>query len=235
MAAAEMIGTRAIMRGFAIIAAIVAVSLCVATTAQARVLVEIDKSAQRMTVSIDGVERHSWPVSTGRAGYSTPQGSFTPFRLELDHFSKEWDDAPMPHSIFFTREGHAIHGSFEVRKLGTPASAGCVRLAPPHAATLFALVKERGLASTRVVIEGVDPRSATARRGGARSPHLVPEADTSGARVWPNEQAARRELDGYTTRGRRQYYDERWPTPYEVRPYETPRFYPYVGGYRSPY
>jgi hypothetical protein len=223
------------MRWFAMVAAIVAASLSAAMTAQARVVIEIDKSAQRMAVSIDGVQRHSWPVSTGRAGFSTPQGSFTPFRLEVDHFSKEWDDAPMPHSIFFTREGHAIHGSFEVRKLGTPASAGCVRLAPPHAAALFALVKEHGLASTRVVIDGIDPPSATARRGGARNPQLAPEADTSGVRVWPNDRATRRDPDSYTARARRQYYDERWPVPYDVRPYETPRFYPYVGGYRSPY
>jgi hypothetical protein len=224
------------MRKLSLIAATVAAALCTATSAQARVVIEIDKSAQRMAVSIDGVQRHSWPVSTGRAGYATPEGSFTPFRLEVDHFSKEWDDAPMPHSIFFTREGHAIHGSFEVKKLGMPASAGCVRLAPPNAARLFALVKEHGLANTRVVIDGIEPPSApaTARRGGARNPQFAPEADTSGVRVWPNEQAARRDLDTYTARTRRQFYDERWPTPLYVRPYEVPRAYPYFGN-RYPY
>lgn len=212
------------MRGFWLIAAALAVGLS-ATAAQARVVIEIDKSAQRMAVIIDGVQRHSWAVSTGRAGYATPEGSYTPFRLEVDHFSKEWDDAPMPHSIFFTREGHAIHGSFETKKLGMPASAGCVRLAPPNAAALFALVKEHGLANTRVVIDGIEPPSApaTARRG-----------DTSGVRVWPSEPVVRRDLDPYA-RGRRQYYDERWPSPLYVRPYEPPRAYPYVGGYRYGY
>ena len=220
----------------ALAAALMAVVLCAATTAQARVVIEIDKSAQRMAVSVDGVQRHSWPVSTGRDGYATPEGSYTPFRLEVDHFSKEWDDAPMPHSIFFTREGHAIHGSFEVRKLGSPASAGCVRLAPPNAAVLFALVKEHGLANTRVVVDGIEPPSApgVARRGGARNPQLAPEADASGVRVWPNEQATRRDLDPYA-RARRQSYDERWPPPLYTRPSEAPRGYPYGGGYRYPY
>jgi lipoprotein-anchoring transpeptidase ErfK/SrfK len=54
------------------------------------------------------------------------------------HFSKEWDDAPMPHSIFFTQRGHAIHGSYETPHLGTAASHGCVRLNPGNAAKLFA-------------------------------------------------------------------------------------------------
>jgi L,D-transpeptidase catalytic domain len=223
------------MRRFWLIAAALAAGLT-ATAAQARVEIEIDKSTQRMAVIVDGVQRHSWAVSTGRAGYATPDGSYTPFRLEVDHFSKEWDDAPMPHSIFFTREGHAIHGSFETKKLGMPASAGCVRLAPPNAAVLFALVKEHGLANTRVMIDGIEPPSApaTARRGGARDPQLAPEADTSGVRVWPSEPAVRRDLDPYA-RGRRQYYDERWPSPLYVQPYAPPRAYPYVGGYRYGY
>jgi hypothetical protein len=221
------------MRRLSLTAAVLA-ALSAATTAQARVVIEIDKSAQRMAVSVDGVQRHSWPVSTGRAGYSTPEGSYTPFRLEVDHFSREWDDAPMPHSIFFTREGHAIHGSFETKKLGTPASAGCVRLAPPNAATLFALVKEHGLADTRVVIDGIEPPSApsVARRGGTRNPYLAPEADTSGVRAWPNDQAARRNVDPSAARTRRQLSDERWPPALYERPYEPPRAYPFFGGYR---
>jgi hypothetical protein len=224
------------MRRLSLVAAALGAAL-VATTAQARVVIEIDKSAQRMAVVVDGVPRHNWAVSTGRAGYATPEGSYTPFRLEVDHFSKEWDDAPMPHSIFFTREGHAIHGSFETKKLGTPASAGCVRLAPPNAEALFALVREHGLANTRVVIDGIEPASApgVARRGGARNPQLAPEADTSGVRVWPNDAAARRDPDAYTARARRQYDGGRWPPPLYTHPSEAPRAYPYVGGYRYPY
>ena len=122
--------------------------------ARATLLISIDKSAQRMSVVVDGRQVYSWPVSTGRAGYSTPAGSFKPFRMEADHYSKEWDDAPMPHSIFFTRVGHAIHGSYDVRRLGSPASHGCVRLAPGNAARLFALVRQEGLEQTRIVLGG---------------------------------------------------------------------------------
>ena len=81
-----------------------------------------------MTVTRDGEVVDRWPVSTGRSGYGTPSGSFKPFRMEADHHSDEWDDAPMPHSIFFTQKGHAIHGTYETKHLGSPVSHGCVRI-----------------------------------------------------------------------------------------------------------
>jgi hypothetical protein len=143
-----------------------AVVLFCAVPAAAGVTITIDKGAQQMTVSVDGAHRYTWPVSTGRSGYTTPSGSFKPFRLEEDHYSKEWDDAPMPHSIFFTPKGHAIHGSFETRRLGSPASHGCVRLAPANAKTLFALVKAEGLGNTKIVLSGETP-ALTARRPAA--------------------------------------------------------------------
>ena len=133
-----------------------------AAPAQAAVLVTIDKSAQQMTVSVDGRPLHQWPVSTGKAGYDTPNGKFKAFRMERDHFSKEWDDAPMPFSIFFTPKGHAIHGSFDVKRLGSPASHGCVRLAPANAEKLFALVEQEGVLNTTVVLTGVAPSGAPA-------------------------------------------------------------------------
>jgi len=91
--------------------------------AQANVSIIIDKNAQQMTVAIDGVERYHWPVSTGIPSYETPNGSFRTFRMEEDHYSKEFDDAPMPHSIFFTKIGHAIHGTDSVGRLGSPRFA----------------------------------------------------------------------------------------------------------------
>jgi L,D-transpeptidase-like protein len=122
----------------------------------AEVFISIDKSTQRMSVSVDGEERHSWPVSTGMADYATPAGSFTPSRMAREYYSKEWDNAPMPHSIFFTDAGHAIHGSHAVGRLGTAASHGCVRLAPANARTLFSLVEAEGLDKVRIEITGVD-------------------------------------------------------------------------------
>ena len=85
--------------------------LFAAGTAQAKVAITVDKDAQMMTVAVDGVERYHWPVSTGNPSHETPNGSFRAFRMEEDHYSKEFDDAPMPHSIFFTKVGHAIHGT----------------------------------------------------------------------------------------------------------------------------
>ena len=120
----------------------------------AQVLVSINESTQQMTVSIDGQQEYVWPVSTGITRYATPTGTYKPFRMEEDHFSEEWDDAPMPNSIFFTPLGHAIHGTEHVANLGRPASHGCVRLAPDDAATLYALVEEAGLANTTVVVRG---------------------------------------------------------------------------------
>ena len=140
--------------------------------ALASVLIEVDKATQRMTVSLDGEEVHSWPVSTGLPGYLTPTGSYTPFRMEEDHYSKEWDEAPMPHSIFFTGRGHAIHGSDVIRKLGSPASHGCIRLSRENAATLFDLVSLEGLSNTKVVVKGeeaiVTARKQRERRLAAR-------------------------------------------------------------------
>jgi hypothetical protein len=122
------------------------------SSANGAVLISVDKSAQEMVVSVNGARKYTWPVSTGRPGFSTPTGKFTAFRMEKEHYSKEWDEAPMPNSIFFTMEGHAIHGTLDARHLGSAASHGCVRISTAHAEKLFALVKEEGLPNTKVVI-----------------------------------------------------------------------------------
>ncbi len=131
-------------------------SIVLTGSVAAEVLIVVDKKTQRMTVSVNGQQRYSWPVSTGTAEYSTPTGTFTPSRLARAHYSREWDNAPMPHSIFFTDAGHAIHGSGATSHLGTPASHGCVRLAPKHASILFDLVIMERAENTRVEITGMD-------------------------------------------------------------------------------
>jgi len=123
--------------------------------AAADLLISIDREHQRMTV-FDDTAVYLWPVSTGAPGYATPAGSFRPSRMKVQHFSKEWDNAPMPHSIFFTDRGHAIHGTSHLGSLGRPASHGCVRLAPEHAAYLFDLVEAHGLEATRVEVTGAN-------------------------------------------------------------------------------
>src|ERR1039457_283057 len=112
--------------------------------AQAKVFITVDKDVQEMTVAVDDVEVYHWPVSTGNPSHETPNGSFRTFRMEEDHYSREFDDAPMPHSIFFTKVGHAIHGTDSVNRLGSPASHGCVRLSRDNASTLYRSEERRG-------------------------------------------------------------------------------------------
>jgi len=126
--------------------------LCGLTAAQAGVVVTVDKSAQRLTVTVDGARRYEWPVSTARIGYMTPVGSYRPERLERQWFSRKYDWSPMPYSIFFDG-GYAIHGSYEISRLGRPASHGCIRLHPKNAAILFALVQQN-VSNTRIVVTG---------------------------------------------------------------------------------
>ncbi|MEO1205768.1 MAG: L,D-transpeptidase [Pseudomonadota bacterium] len=121
-------------------------------TAEAqRLSVQISKSSQTMRVYIGGKLRHRWAVSTGRSGYRTPSGSYRPTRLEKMWHSRKYNMSPMPHSVFF-RGGYAIHGTYETKWLGRPASHGCIRLAPGNARRLFTLVRRYGAGNTRIRI-----------------------------------------------------------------------------------
>jgi hypothetical protein len=216
--------------------------------AQANVAITVDKNAQMMTVAVDGVERYHWPVSTGIPSYETPNGSFRTFRMEADHFSKEFDDAPMPHSIFFTKIGHAIHGTDFESRLGTPASHGCVRLSKAHAAMLYALVQDQGVLNTTVTLTGSsqialarNPRRAIARRdpapqydqqyqddrqyGAVGEPvQLTPQPQLlPGRRIAPQARAD----DGYIYPADGSTTDQRYPAPrpraYDAQAYPQPQ------------
>ena len=118
-------------------------------TAKAETDITISKSRQRMIVhSSEG--SYSWPVSTARRGYYTPTGVFYPYSLQPMHYSRKYDNAPMPHSIFFSG-GYAIHATPHTGNLGRPASHGCVRLSPGNAATLYGIVsRDRGDTTIRI-------------------------------------------------------------------------------------
>ncbi len=154
------------------------VFLAACSAAQAKVAITVDKDAQQMTVAVDGVERYRWPVSSGLPSHETPNGSFRAFRMEEDHYSKEFDDAPMPHSIFFTKIGHAIHGTDSESKLGSPASHGCVRLSRANATKLYALVQSEGVLNTTVTLTG-SSQVALARNPRPRSNVAVARRDTN--------------------------------------------------------
>jgi hypothetical protein len=223
-------------RRFAAVAAMLAASLLAfAAPARADLLIHVDKSTQQMEVSLDGAPLFTWPVSTGAPGYDTPSGNFKPFRMEKEHFSREWDDAPMPHSIFFTMKGHAIHGSTH-KSIGRPASHGCVRLEPKNAAILFDLVKQEGMAKTRVVLDGVTPGSRSA-------PQVARQEDEYQAGTYydnegnvvtgsnPQRQRVVRGWREYHDGPRVYYYPDRYPRRYgyEAAPAPAPALFPFFG------
>jgi L,D-transpeptidase catalytic domain len=150
------------MRRLFVAIAALAFLLCGLPRAEAGIVVTVDKSAQRLSVAVDGFQRYEWPVSTARWGYRTPNGTYRPERLERKWFSRKYDWSPMPYSIFFDG-GYAIHGSYEISHLGRPASHGCIRLHPEHAAILFALVKEN-VRDTRIVVTGERPEREVRKR-----------------------------------------------------------------------
>jgi hypothetical protein len=209
--------------------AIAGLMLFAGHAAQANVAITIDKNTQTMTVAVDGVTKYRWPVSTGIPSRETPGGSFRAFRMEEDHYSKEFDDAPMPHSIFFTKIGHAIHGTMSEGRLGTPASHGCVRLSRANASTLYALVEQQGVLNTTVTLTGSAavalarnprPNTAVARRDPNAQPYDRQYA-TTGEPVDITPQAApgqrgyaqERPDDGYIYPADGSTADQRYPAP----------------------
>jgi len=137
--------------------AVLALLVCGSARADAGIVVTVDKTIQRLTVEVDGVTRYQWPVSTARWGYRTPNGTYRPQWLARKWFSTIYDGSPMPYSIFFNG-GYAIHGSYEISRLGRPASHGCIRLHPANAAILFALVQPRR-GDTVIVVTGDKPHA----------------------------------------------------------------------------
>ncbi len=221
------------MRSFLI--AFAALSLFASGAAHGKVAITVDKDSQQMTVAVDGVERYRWPVSSGLPSYETPNGSFRAFRMEEDHYSKEFDEAPMPHSIFFTKVGHAIHGTDSVNRLGSPASHGCVRLSRENAAKLYALVKQEGVINTTVKLTGSSqvalarnprPRSNTAVARRAPQPQYEQQYDSAGDPVVITPQQQRvapqaRADDGYIYPADGSSNEARYPAPPSRRVYDT--------------
>ena len=121
------------------------------TVLAANLMAEVSLSSQTMVVSQNGIVKHRWRVSTGRKGFGTPTGSWKAKWASRNHRSRKYDNAPMPYAIFF-KGGYAVHATFDTKRLGRPASHGCVRLSPNNAATFYQLASRNGLSNTRIVI-----------------------------------------------------------------------------------
>ncbi|MCV9960837.1 L,D-transpeptidase [Pararhizobium sp. BT-229] len=117
----------------------------------ANLIAKISLSSQTMTVSQNGFVRYRWKVSTARNGYVTPKGSWSAKWLSRNHRSRKYDNAPMPYAVFFNG-GYAVHATYDLKRLGRPASHGCIRLHPENAAAFFALTSRHGLKNTRIVV-----------------------------------------------------------------------------------
>jgi L,D-transpeptidase catalytic domain len=146
---------------------------------------------------------------------------FKPNRMDADHFSQEWDNAPMPHAIFFDLDGHAIHGFFDVKHLGSAVSHGCVRLSPDHAQTLFNLVKAEGMSETKVVVAGRTPAGDHAPV--ARS-HL-PANETSYGRSNNGQSNFGQSNSGQSNSGQSNYGQPYSGQPSYARPYPGQSYY----------
>jgi lipoprotein-anchoring transpeptidase ErfK/SrfK len=124
-----------------------------ATSAEAGTIVaRINISTQTMTVTENGFPRYRWKVSTARKGFVTPTGSWRAYLASRHHRSRKYDNAPMPYAIFFNG-GYAVHATFDLKRLGRPASHGCIRLHPDNAAVFFSLAQRNGLSNTKVIIK----------------------------------------------------------------------------------
>jgi lipoprotein-anchoring transpeptidase ErfK/SrfK len=116
-----------------------------------KIVARVDISQQRMDIYVNGEPTFAWKVSTAGEGYVTPKGTFKPTRMHEMWYSKQYDNAPMPHSVFF-HEGYAVHATNAIKRLGQPASHGCIRLHPSNAADFYTLVQAFGAKNTSIVI-----------------------------------------------------------------------------------
>lgn len=116
-----------------------------------KIVARVSLSQQTMEILVDGRPTFAWKVSTGDRTHVTPTGSFKPTRMHEIWYSKKYDNAPMPHSVFFSG-GYAVHATSAIKRLGQPSSHGCVRLHPDNAADFYQLVEVFGPANTSIVI-----------------------------------------------------------------------------------
>jgi L,D-transpeptidase catalytic domain len=113
----------------------------------------INLTTQRMTVVAHGKPLHTWAISSGARGFETPTGNFKPqWQSKLWH-SRTYDNAPMPHAVFFSG-GVAVHATNSIGRLGSPASHGCIRLSPANAEKFYALVGRHGNVHTKISVTG---------------------------------------------------------------------------------
>lgn len=130
--------------------AFVAVAYAIPASA-ASLQATVDLSKQRMYVSVDGKRKYSWRVSTGKQGWRTRPGSYTPFAQRKKFYSSKWKMS-LPYLVWIGQDGTAIHGTYQSSKLGRTASHGCIRLSIGNAKKFYSLVEKHGMWGTEVKV-----------------------------------------------------------------------------------
>ncbi len=105
------------------------------------VMILVSLPEQIMNVYRNGVLVARSSISSGMPGHSTPTGVFTILQKSADHYSKTYDNAPMPYMQRLTWDGVAFHSGFLP---GHAASHGCIRLPFEFSQKLFDLTRQGG-------------------------------------------------------------------------------------------
>jgi len=116
----------------------------------APLVAKVDLSSQRMSVYVNGKKRYSWSIASGKKGWRTPTGRFTPITTYRSRYVKRWN-MTLPYAVVLTSGGIAVHGSSG--PMGTPRSHGCIRLSVPNAAKFYNLVGKYGKWGTKVTVQ----------------------------------------------------------------------------------
>ena len=105
--------------------------------------IKVNRLTQTMRVYKGKILIYSWRCSTGKRGYTTPAGHYKPYHAVKMHYSKKWNNSPMPYSVFYYK-GFAIHGTNYISRLGSRASHGCIRLSSKNAKKIYNLARKYG-------------------------------------------------------------------------------------------
>lgn len=116
----------------------------------------VNLKTQKMVFFRNGVPIGASTVSTGAPGHETPTGVFTILQKRKEHYSKTYDNAPMPNMQRLTQRGIALHAG---KLPGYPASHGCIRLPHKFSELLFAATTT-GMTVVITDIPAVPARSA---------------------------------------------------------------------------
>ncbi|WP_036857961.1 L,D-transpeptidase family protein [Erythrobacter cryptus] len=109
-----------------------------AAPATGQLVITVDLEARVLSAFRDGHEIGTAVVLVGTPSHPTPLGVFPVLDKSRQHFSRKYDNAPMPWSLWLTRTGIAIHGS---PVMNGYASHGCIGVPDEFAAKLFEATK----------------------------------------------------------------------------------------------